>query len=203
MGFNQNSSSSQYNTSFNVHQHPRDLSIPTKMSDESPYERNVENHKNITRRKKYAVSSLHKVQGTNSDFSINTQESLKDVRYIRLVKGTINYTATATPILNGYVYFPDFTNAEFVSNNKEYHGFFPVIQGSNGSDVLFSFIFSEDYITEFKKLDTVKNRMRIQIYKENSTNGNLEFFTELNSFTIEVEFGYIDPGYKLEQEIKR
>lgn len=194
---------SQYNIGFNVNQHPRDLSIPTKMSDELPYERDVEKYKNVIRRKRYVISSLHKTQGNHYDFSINTQENLKDIRYIRLIKGTVNYTVPATAILNSYVYFPDFTNAEFVSNNKEYHGFIPVIQGAVGLNVLFSYVFSEDYLTEFKNLDTLKNKLRVQVYKENSTTGDLEFFTELNSFSIEIEYGFIDQAYKSEQQIKR
>jgi hypothetical protein len=179
-------------------------SIPVKINDDSPYDRKVKNYHGIIRRKRFCISNLHRIISTDTPakFSVTIQEGIDKIRYIRLIKLTVNYTQPALSILNGFVNFPDFHTSETISDNNKYHGFFPVIQGVIGNPVLFSYEFSEDYITEFIQLDNLQTKLRIEVYKENSSNGKIEPFTDLTSFSIEFEIGYIDPAYKLEQELR-
>lgn len=187
----------------NIPQHPTRLNDPIKYSDENPFDRNVDNFKVITRTTKIFVTDRKKtISDDNPEkFTVELIDNVRHVRSIRPLQVSIDYTPTATAIRNAFVLFPDFNKTEKTSDGQEYHCYFPVIQGTAGTPVLFNFVFQEGYRTEFKRLERLQNQLRIEVYKENATTGNLELFTELNAFSIEFEVTYVDHGYHLEEKV--
>lgn len=185
----------------NVQEHPTYLNDPVKYSDENPFDRNVDQYKVIIRKKKIFITDLKKTVSTDNpeDFTVNLVDEIRHVRHIRPLQVSIDYTPTATPIRNGFVYFPDMNKSEKTADGQVYYGYYPVIQGTPGTPVLFNYVFQEDYITEFKRLAFFKNKIRIQAFKEGTT-GDLEPFTELNAFSIEFEVHYVDHAFRLEEK---
>jgi len=175
----------------------RQHNLPLKFSDQDPRNSEIENYKTIVRKKRLFISSTNKKYSADlpETFSVVNQSEIKDIRYIKPIQAQISYTATATAIFNGFIYFPDLDASEFNTNGNRYHAYFPVIQGSNGSVVVFSVSFNSDYITEFKKLNKLPNNLRVEVLKENS-DGTITPFVELNSFAVELEINYIDHAFK-------
>lgn len=176
----------------NIRQHPTLLNDPVKYSDENPFDRNVDDYRILTRTTKLFISDLKKnrTSDTPDHFSIELIDNIRHIRSIRPIKAVIDYTPTATAIKNGFVFFPDFNKTEKTSDGQEYHAYFPVTQGTAGTPVIFDFVFQEGYFTEFKRLQALQNKIRIVVLKED-TSGNLEAFTEVNSFSIELDVSYI------------
>ena len=188
-----------------IPEHSRDHHYNFKFSDEQPLERNVKNYHNITRRRKLWVSSL-KEQSSGQvpeNFSVELVEgSFKNIRALRIVQVQVVYTATATAITNAFLHLPDLGKAEVTSDGKEYHAYFPNIVGSAATVVRYNFVFPDPYIVDFKKLDIIKNRLRVEVFKEDSTNGDLVAFTELDSFAVELEIlSSESDGYMLEKPV--
>lgn len=189
-----------FNTPFN-----RQVNSEMKFSDENPFVREVNDYKSIIRKKKLWVSDKQKKSSTElpEDFSVVLQSEFKHIRYIKPIQVQAVYVTTATPIYNAFVHFPDLDHAETTSNGCKYHGYFPVVQGSGvGVTVPFNFIFSADYITENIQLDRVKDKFRVEVFKEDSS-GNIVPFEELTSFVIELEFDFVDHAYKHEKQIRQ
>lgn len=187
----------------NIPQHPTYLNDPVKYSDEQPFDRNVDQYKVMIRKTKLFVSDLQKTDSTNDvpeSFQVVIQDKFRHIRAIRPLQVSVDYTPTATAIRNAFVFFPDFNKAERTSNGQAYHGFFPVIQGTPGTPVLFNFVFQEHYITEFKRLDELTNKLRVRVFKEDATGGIVPF-EELNAFSVELELFYVDHAYRLEQQV--
>lgn len=187
----------------NIRQHPTFLNDPVKYSDENPFDRNVDEYKVITRTTKIFITDLKKTISTDNPekFTIELLDDIRHIRSIRPLQVSIDYTPTATPIRNGFVLFPDFNKTEKTSDGQEYHCYFPVIQGTPGTPVLFNYVFQEDYRTEFKRLEHLKKKLRVRVFKENTT-GDLELFEELNAFSIELEIRYVDHAFRLEEQVE-
>jgi hypothetical protein len=187
----------------NIREHPTLLNDPIKYSDENPYDRNVDEYKVMTRTTKLFVTDKKKTLSTDppEKFSTLLLDEIRHIRSIRPLQVSVDYTPTATAIRNGFIRFPDFNKTEKTSDGQEYHCFFPVIQGTPGTPVLFNFVFQEGYRTEFKRLEFLKNKLRIEVLKENTT-GDLVLFEELNSIAVEFEITYVDHGYRLEGQVK-
>lgn len=179
----------------------RPHNLPLKFSDQDPRNSEVDNHHTIFRKSKIFISSNNKKQSAEvpETFSVDNQKIIKDIRFIKPIKAQVSYTATATAIINAFIYFPDFDNSEYNTNGNRYHAYFPVIQGSSGSTVIFSHSFSHDYITEFKNLNKLPSTLKVQVLKETST-GSVVPFEELNSFAIELEINYIDHAFKNDKQ---
>ena len=174
-----------------------------KYSDENPFDREVEDYKVICRKTKLFVSDLQKTNTLTDvpeSFQVEIQDKYRHLRAIRPLQVSIDYTPTATPIRNAFVYFPDFDKAERTSNGQAYHGYFPVIQGAVGIPVLFNFVFQENYMTEFKNLDILDNKFRVRVFKEDAT-GGIVAFTEMNAFAVEIELLYVDHAFRLEKAV--
>ena len=182
----------------------RTLPTSLKYSDENPLDRNLPHHKFILRKKKIWISSLQEqvTSQTPDNFSVEINDAnLINIRYLKPIQVHVNYTVPATAVRNAFVLFPDLEHAEQTSNGHPYHGYFPVIQGTVAATVLFNYMFSTDYITDFKKHDVFKNKIRVQVFKENSSTGAIELFTELNQFAVEIELDFIDPVKSTELSI--
>lgn len=174
-----------------VPEHSRDHPYPFVFSDEHPNDRRPPGteYSHIIRRNKLWVSSLKKAVSTDNpeNFYVTLESgTFKNVRGIRIVSLQCTYLTDADPIYNGFVYFPDFGESEVTSDGFRYHCYFPVITDTAGTTVKFNYV-PTDYITTFKQLDGVKNKLRVKIYVENSTDGTIELFTDLVSFAIELE----------------
>ena len=175
-----------------------------KFSDEDPRYRTVPEHHTSLRKRKLFVSDKNKKTSTElpETYSVELNFDTKNIRYIRPVQVQVTYTATATAIVNAFLHFPDFDNAELTSSGKEYHAYFPVIQGSAGVSVLFNHVFATNYITEFKKLNNVRNKLRVQVFKEIS-DGTIVPFTELTAFAVELELDYVDSTFRNDFEVQQ
>lgn len=187
----------------NVRQHPTWLNDPIKYSDENPFDRNVDEYKVITRTSKIFITDRKKTVSTDNPekFTVELIDNIRHIRSIRPLQVSIDYTPTATSIRNGFILFPDFNKTEKTSDGQEYHCYFPVIQGTVGTPVLFNYVFQDDYRTEFKRLEFLKNKLRVEVFKE-GTSGDLELFEELNGFSVELEIKYVDHAYRLEEKVE-
>lgn len=167
------------------------------MSDEDPRSRIVPEHNTIIRKTRIFISDKAKNTATQvpEQFSVNVNFPIKNIRYIKPIQIQVTYTVTATTVINGLVYFPDFDNSEITSNGRKFHAYFPITQANIGVQVLFNFNFNNDYITEFKNLNSIKNKLSVEVYTENSL-GTYDLFTQLDAFAVELEINYIDPSYK-------
>lgn len=191
----------QYDAAFNENEHPRLLNAMQKWSDENPLERDMVSYKTIIRKKKIWMSNLNRQIATDipASFSVELQDNTKNIRHVKVVQVTIKYTPVSTPVLNGFVYFPDLGKAETTVNNNSYHAYFPIVQGPIGTPVLFNYNFNDTYITENINLDKVKNRLRVRIMKESSS-GEITEFVELNQVAVELELNYVDHAYKMDSQ---
>jgi len=194
-----------------VHSYSQSFQPPTRMvpargpkfSDEDPRYRNTEEYHSITRKQKLFVSNKNKRATTElaESFSVDLNVDTKNIRYIKPIQVQITYTATGTPVVNAFLYFPDFTNAEVTASGQKYHAYFTVIQGTAGASVIFTHVFSTNYITEFKDLNNVKGRIRVEVYKEH-TDGTIIPFEELTAFATELELNYIDHAFRHDQQVR-
>lgn len=158
------------------------------------------NPNRIRHKKKVYFSSFNKNNSnqTTSEFSVNAFVSnTKGIVSINPIKVNVVYTAPATSIYNGFVEFVDFNSHDYIlGNTGKYHASFPVTTGAEGNTVSFSYTFTSDYISQLKTPGNLQNELRVKVYKETST-GTIELFTDIDSFSMEVEFEYEDHPFTL------
>lgn len=182
-------------------QHPTTTHDPTKYSDETPTDRSIDGYKVILRRRKLYISDLKKgANDTAYNFSVDINDKQKHIRAIKFIHLILNYTATATPITSAFILLPDFKESETTTDGHDYHMYIPVDAGANGADVVFSYD-PDHYITDFNLTQSLENKIRVELFKENSTNGDIEPFTELNSISFEIEIIYVDHADELTQSL--
>lgn len=196
-----------YNTAYSDKPlHPRGHEWDFKFSDEYPLDKQVSHYPNILIRKKRFWFSDRLKSGSSDtveDFTLIFDNPLKDIRFVKIVTVACDYTPVATTIRNAFVYFPNLNNTELTSNSQRYHAYFPVVQGTVGTPVIFNYNFKDSYLTEFKLLDKLNNKFRIQVFRENDTTGDLVAFTELDRFSVELEFNYVDShSTKYEKDVR-
>ena len=172
-------------------EHSRDHSYPFKYSDEYPNDfRKTPGYGNIVRRKKLWVSSFKRNNASDpvENFAVNLEEgTFKNIRAVRIINIQCVYLTDAVPIVNGFVQLPDLQDNEVTSDGFSYHCYFPIVTGAAGTTVRFNYV-PNDYLTTFKKLDIIKNKLRVKVFAENSTTGDIELFEDLISFALELEF---------------
>lgn len=172
-----------------------------KFNDEDPRYRNTNEYRSALRKKRLYISDKDKEYGEVENFSVIINQNIKNIRYIKPVKVNISYTVPDPAIIyNCFVYFPDFNNSELLSNGKPYHCYIPVTQGTVGNDVIFNYSFEQDYISDFNNLNNIPEKLRVKVYKENSS-GTISLFDDLNFFSIELELNYFDHLFRNDKDI--
>jgi hypothetical protein len=151
--------------------------FPTKRED---------GYKPILRKQRLFISSLQKGSSdVHEDFTTTIQKApIRNIRAFRFIEVSVDYTAGVTPIRCGFIRFPDF-EGNVSSEGTEYHAHFPVTYTAS-SQVRFSYTFPTSYIQDFKTLQVLPSRLRVQFYKED-TSGNIVLFEEVNSASVEIE----------------
>lgn len=171
--------------------------LPLQFSDENPYRSNTKDlNTRIVRKKKIWISDTHKSNSSDVPEAFYTEllTNFKNIRYIKLLQVAVDYTVAATLTRDGFVYLPDFNQYEITAGSKQnkYHGYFPITQDSVGTTVRFNYTFNDHYITDFKNLDKLNNKIRVEVYYEDTTTGDFTAFTQLDHFGLELEINYID-----------
>lgn len=174
-----------YNGSYNSKLH---------IDDQVSYRHDYKGEKHMLRKKKLFISSLREkfASDTPASFTAEVPFKFKNVVGVRFIQVGVDYTPTATAIRNAFVYIPEFDHSEITTVNDRYHAYFPVVQGSVGTPVLFNYNFNDTYISDFPKPETIQDKLRINVYRENATTGAFTAFSELSQFFLELEFHYID-----------
>lgn len=164
------------------------------VDDQLSYRHDYRGEKHMYRKKKLFVSSLREkfTSDTPDSFTAEIPYKFKNVVGVRLIQVGVDYTPTATAIRNGFVYIPEFDHSEITTANDRYHGYFPVVQGSIGTPVLFNFNFNDTYLSDFPKPETIQDRIRVKVYREDAATGAFVAFSELDEFFVEMEIHYID-----------
>ena len=153
------------------------------------------NPRYILHKKKVYFSSLNKNNSsqTTSSFSVNAfTGNTKDIYEIHPIRVTVDYTVPATTITNAFVDFVDMDSHDYIlGTSTKYHVSFPVTTGSENDDISFNHSFISDYVSHLKTPTSLKNELRVRIYKENAT-GGVDLFTDITKFSMEVEFRFQD-----------
>ena len=166
------------------------------VNDQVSYREDYRKEKFVYRKKKIYISSLREkfASDTPDSFTAEIPFKFKNVVGVRFIQVGVNYTPTnpATDFQNAFVYIPEFDHSEITTANDRYHAYFPVSQGSVGTPVYFNYNFNDTYISDFPKPETVQDRLRVKVYRENPTTGAFTAFSELNGFFVEIEIHYVD-----------
>jgi len=153
------------------------------------------NPKRIKHTKKLFFSSLNKnnTSQTTSNFSVDAfTGNTKDIVMIKSIRVTVDYTVPANAIKNGFVEFVDLDSQDYIlGKSTKYHTSFPVTSGGVGSSVSFNYSFPVGYTAEMKTPGSIKNELRVKVYKETSS-GEIELFTDISRFSMEMEIIYED-----------
>ena len=178
-------------------QTPIVINAPFKFSDDHPYNDNLKTHnKQIIRQQKLLISDRKKTITTDppEKFSVNVNKTFKNIRSVRLIQVGVTWTPPASDVpRDAYVYFPDFDHSEQTADGKNYHGYFPLVQGDAGTPVLFNFNFNNNYESDFKQLNVLPSKLRVEVFKEDPATNEWILFEELDNFIVEIQVNYVDP----------
>ena len=164
------------------------------VNDQVSYRRSVLPNAQIRKQKLYVSSLREKATSDLPEaFTVTIPTKYTNVVGIRFIQIGVNYTPTATLIQNAFIHIPEFDHSELTSANDRYHAFFPVTQGSAGTPLYFHFNFNDHYLLDFPSPQTIQNKLRVNVYREDTTSGDFVAFAELNRFSVEMEIHYIDP----------
>ena len=165
-----------------------------KYSDENPLARPFNNVTAQLIADRIWISDLQKNESGDppEDFAVELNYGFRNVSEIYPLIVDIRWTPTATYTRNVLLRFPDFDHFQSTSNGFRYHNYIPLVQGTPGTPLTFSYRLDDDYSTDFRKFNKIGNKLRVQVFKEDSTSGEFEPFEELDAIAIELRIKCID-----------
>ena len=175
---------------------PRDGAMEyLKYSDENPLARPFVNANTQLIAERVWVSDLQKNTSTDPPENFTAELNIGGYRNISEIYPLvidIRWTPTATYTRNVFVRFPDFDHFQTTTNGFQYHNYVPLVQGSAGTPLTFTYRLDDDYSTDFRKFNRLNNKLRVQLFKEDSTTGLISPFVELDAVAIELRIKCID-----------
>lgn len=155
--------------------------------------------------KKIHISSYGKTSAVNDNpwtFQVDLADRLRNVVKLRWVSLNIEYVVPgAIPSIPklGLIYFDNFPSIgnnqyETTSDGTRYHAQFPILAGTVGTTLNYSYEFPDRYYTAINNSSTFIDTLFIRVFKEDPITipGNFEQFTDLTYISMEFEVTFID-----------